>query len=128
MVMPFGKHAGVDVCDLPDAYLWWLFLQPKFYGADPLELEALRVAVEAEHAHRFGWRRDDDDERARRARASVYAPRPRVPAELRPVAERIVAAGYRALALEAHPDRGGDTSTMQAVNAAVAALRAVVAA
>lgn len=51
-----------------------------------------------------------------------------VPAELREAASRIARAGYRQVALEVHPDRGGDTAAMQAVNAAAALLRQVVAA
>jgi len=37
--------------------------------------------------------------------------------------ERVIAAGLRALAKEHHPDRGGTTATMQAINAAAEALR-----
>jgi hypothetical protein len=41
----------------------------------------------------------------------------------RKAAEEIVSTGYRALALKFHPDRGGDTAQMQAVNAAAGWLR-----
>ncbi|HMB84625.1 MAG TPA: hypothetical protein VKI40_11315 [Terriglobales bacterium] len=37
----------------------------------------------------------------------------------------LITAGYRALAMKYHPDRGGNTESMQQVNAAVEKLRAV---
>lgn len=38
-------------------------------------------------------------------------------------AERLIQAGYRALALQHHPDRGGKTGDMQAINAAHEAMK-----
>lgn len=40
------------------------------------------------------------------------------------IAKKIVDAGYRALALKNHPDRGGDQRAMAAINSAIEALRA----
>jgi curved DNA-binding protein CbpA len=37
--------------------------------------------------------------------------------------EELLAAGYRKLAMENHPDHGGDTKAMQEINEAVARLR-----
>jgi hypothetical protein len=97
--MPFGKHRGVCVSELPDAYLDWLRTR---------ELrEPLRSAVLVE----WRWRFADDDP---------------VPADTRRMAESIIATGYRTLALEHHPDRGGSTQTMQSVNEAATWLRRAV--
>ncbi|MCK9568705.1 hypothetical protein M0R72_07180 [Candidatus Pacearchaeota archaeon] len=43
-----------------------------------------------------------------------------------PMMERIIQAGYRALANQHHPDKGGDTRTMQQVNAAYEKLKQVI--
>jgi hypothetical protein len=97
--MPFGKHRGEVVTELPDAYLDWLLTR---------ELrEPLRSAVLAE----WRWRFADDDS---------------VPVDTRRMAESIIATGYRTLALEHHPDRGGATHAMQAVNEAASWLRRAV--
>jgi Putative quorum-sensing-regulated virulence factor len=94
--MAFGKHKGVLVCELPDEYLDWLHTR---------ELrEPLRSAVLQE----WRWR---------------FAAADRTTADTRRMAESIIATGYRTLALEHHPDRGGATETMQAVNAAASWLR-----
>ncbi len=45
-------------------------------------------------------------------------------AEERAWCGRLIEAGYRALARKNHPDRGGSTDAMQALNAVVAKLRA----
>ena len=101
--MPFGKYRGTRLRALDDGYLQWL---------RTIELrEPLRTAVERE------WRR--------RVGVDAYA-RPGLPHELRDAARRIITAGYRAVAREAHPDVGGDTARMQAVNAAAEALRRLV--
>ena len=90
--MPFGRYRGELLCDLPDDYLDWLL------GLDDLR-EPLRTRVAAEAA--------------RRARASE---RPIAGPVDGDVAVAIVEAGRRALALRHHPDRGGDTRVMQAIN------------
>lgn len=97
--MPFGRHKGVLVGELPDEYLDWLHAR---------ELrEPLRAAVLQE----WRWRFADD------------AP---APPDTRRMADQIIMVGYRSLALEHHPDRGGATQAMQAINAAAAWLRRAV--
>jgi hypothetical protein len=50
MRMPFGKHCGVPVCDLPDQYLTWL---------RTCDLDSdLSAAVEREYKRRFGAHHD----------------------------------------------------------------------
>ena len=97
--MPFGKHKGELVCELPDQYLDWL------RGRELRE--PLRSAVLQEWAWRF-------------------AAGDRTTADTRRMAESIITVGYRALALKHHPDRGGATQTMQAVNEAASWLRRAV--
>jgi hypothetical protein len=103
--MPFGKHKGVPLADLPDDYLHWLD-----------SLADLREPLAS-------WVADELDARE----AKAYPPPPPngngLPPTLRTVADAIVAAGYRAEAKHAHPDAGGSTQAMQELNAAVAWLR-----
>jgi hypothetical protein len=101
--MPFGKHKGVELPDLPEDYLLWLAALPDLRPP-------LRIAVDAELR--------------RRETASASTPRrERLDVEATEAAARIVTQGYRLAAMDAHPDRGGDTATMQAVNRAAAVLR-----
>lgn len=102
--MPFGKYRGVEIAELPDDYLGWLLS----LGAELRE--PLRTAVMAERRSR------------QRPRGTVKAlPEPVVTA-----AQEIVNVGYRKLAAIHHPDRGGDTEAMTAVNLAVEWLREIV--
>lgn len=43
-----------------------------------------------------------------------------------PMMERIIQAGYRQLAVQNHPDKGGNTTTMQEINAAHEKLKSMV--
>jgi len=45
--MPFGKHIGVSLCDLPDDYLAWL------RRSAAIRYEALGDAVEEEYYRRL---------------------------------------------------------------------------
>jgi hypothetical protein len=103
-VMPFGKHKGAALEDLPDAYVQWL------HGLPDLR-EPLRSHVDAEWRIRFG------------GTASAL---PILSVEARPMVEAIITTGYRALARQHHPDHGGQTRSMQLVNAAAAWLRETV--
>jgi hypothetical protein len=98
MDMPFGRHYGLPVNDLPDAYLAWLLT---------IDLrEPLRAVVIAEAE----------------LRGLLLHPAPPT-APLRDVAEQLVTAGLHALARRHHPDLGGDLATMQDLNAAADWLR-----
>ena len=37
--MPFGKHAGEDVADVPLLYLWWLIKNVRLFGKLRSEVE-----------------------------------------------------------------------------------------
>lgn len=91
--MPFGRYRGTPVRDLPDAYLEWLL------ALDDLR-EPIRSAVLAEHRRRATTTRD-----TRRPGALDHE-----------IAERLIAAGYRRLAREMHPDAGGDPARFRALS------------
>ena len=101
--MPFGKHRGRQLCDVPTSYLAWAARE--CLAAPPWLLAAIR------------------EELARRA-----APRRPPPGGSCPRCERIageINAQFRQLSLACHPDRGGDDKVMAAVNNAYEKLRAV---
>lgn len=101
MKMPFGRFKGVELADLPDEYLAWL------RGLDDLR-EPLRSFIEAEWATRTA------------VPTSVEPLDPDVHA----MVEELITAGFRAVAQRHHPDHaGGETKTMQLVNAAAGWLR-----
>ena len=86
MRMPFGKHKGVPVNQLPLDYLYWL-----------VHNTALRepLGTVVKHAYKV-------------AMGAYEAPQ----VTANPDAQKI----YRKLALKWHPDRGGNTSAMAALN------------
>jgi uncharacterized protein (DUF3820 family) len=86
MEMPFGKHKGTKLEDIPKHYLLWVldhcvFKSPTLKG----EIEKI-LGLEV---------------------APTHGPRPSVE-DLKPV--------YRRMASKYHPDRGGSTEAMVAVN------------
>ena len=97
MFMPFGKHVGCDIADIPDGYLRWLHNR-ELWGP-------LRVAVDAEYLKRFAAPPPDNDS-------------PPLQDDVRAMAAEMVRAGWRALAEKHHPDKGGETYEMQLVNLA----------
>jgi hypothetical protein len=99
--MTFGRFKGVELVDLPDDYIG------RLHGLGDLR-EPLRSAIERE------WR----------ARFEPEPANPTITPEVQVMAQEIVTAGYRALAKLHHPDHGGETQTMQLVNAAAEWLRA----
>jgi hypothetical protein len=88
--MPFGKHKGTKISELPDDYLQWLL---------SLDLrEPLKSAVENEYQERECA--DNDG----------------VPGVNVLVIDEIVSAGVRALSKKYHPDVGGDHRKMVSIN------------
>jgi hypothetical protein len=107
--MPFGKHKGCPVRDLPDSYVQWLVDGDVLYGP-------LRDEVEAEYAYRFATGARGTQERT--AGLSIHI----APLHVSMVRE-IVESGYKAVAKVHHPDVGGDLVAMQLLNAAAKSLR-----
>jgi hypothetical protein len=86
--MPFGKHQGKPLHDIPMAYLGWLL--------DQCDLRpSLREAVQAEYTRRLQGSNDTSGQLDIRALAQSW---------------------YRQMAMRWHPDRGGSNTAMQAVN------------
>jgi putative quorum-sensing-regulated virulence factor len=105
MVMPWGKHKGVPLDQVPLGYLAWV-LDVGYAARTP----ALLAGIRGEVARRLELH----------TTASPPPPRGRVgtpPQELGAVLGELVATGYKHLALRAHPDRGGTTAAMQRLNA-----------
>jgi hypothetical protein len=107
MQMPFGKHAGEEVCELPNGYLLWLARECDLYG-DLLAtvLRELRVR---------GFKSEDFESRSRRRRPASppSAGVIHVPLAENTLFKELVDAGYHALAMRHHPDRGGDAVVMR---------------
>jgi hypothetical protein len=108
MTMPWGKHRGERIDDIDSSYLAWVIEHCDNVSA------SLRVAILDELAARFG--------RTHTSPASVW----RAPCPDAPLATAIVSAGQKMLAKKHHPDAGGDTRTMQTVNAVADWLKAQV--
>ncbi len=106
MRMPFGKHRGYELSELPDGYLKWL---------STLELhEPLKRAVDDEIYTRI----------SRDAAQRAFGIMPSAPQVDRTTVEEIVGAGLRSLAKKYHPDlEGGSEEDMKRVNLAAAWLR-----
>ena len=101
MRMPFGKHRGQALSDLPDEYLEWLL---------GIELRnPVFEAVGAEFSRRAGGRRPASSGQA--PTLSIAIKTWEVP-QMRDLVER----GYHSLAKSHHPDAGGATDTMQQIN------------
>jgi hypothetical protein len=113
--MPFGKYVGEDIADLPDSYLTWLVEKGRLYGH-------LRAAVRREFRNRGFVPHDSEpgDQPPPPSTSAVSGIQVR-PAE-RPLFA-IVNAGYRALAIHYHPDRGGDPEAMRRLNLLAESLR-----
>lgn len=110
--MPFGRHRGAYLEDLPESYLIWLLgrtLREPLHSA--VRAEAQRRREDEEDTHR--------DYRERHQREYQYhQPRPpRGPSPALTDVDEIISTGRRVLATKYHPDRGGNLPKMQAINA-----------
>lgn len=105
-VMPFGKHQGRPLYQIPTNYLEWL--------SSKVDMDWwLEQAVEQELS-----KRADRKERTSRRYYEPPVSRRYIPAGVTlDAALKVVEAGRRAVALRAHPDKGGDPVLMAAVNA-----------
>jgi hypothetical protein len=104
-IMPFGKYKGQAVTELPDDYLAWLSQRDDIHQ----------------------WLRTEVDQEIDRRQQTTGASNPRsspdtwlhpLDPETQRLAFKIIKAGRLRLASIHHPDLGGDTATMQAINTA----------
>ena len=97
--MPFGKHKGMPIEELPHAYLLWLRSRPDLW-------EPLRSAVDDEYRRRSGGYDYDYGQ----------VPEFRFDREGKAVLCELVEVGRRNLAKLHHPDHGGSLVRMQLIN------------
>jgi hypothetical protein len=111
--MPFGKHRGKLLGDVPDGYLSWLLRE--------CDLDDwLRQAVEEEMRFRYGEpAAGTAGPRQQSSDASPRAFRGGTLIDLKTTVQR----WYWSLCMKYHPDRGGSTEVMQAINDAHERLR-----
>jgi hypothetical protein len=100
--MPFGRHRGKKLADIPTPYLAWLLREASI---EPW----LERAVEAELARR------DYDEPVCEAPQRNHVRVPRGVTLAR--ALRLIEQGRRGMARTEHPDAGGNTEIMAEINA-----------
>jgi hypothetical protein len=99
MKMPFGRHAGTDLTELPSKYLGWLHkqeLHPPLSHDVRRELERRKLGIDAEPRL-----------------VSFPAVYVKIPREERALAKRMLDVGYRALARKFDPANGGDPEQMR---------------
>src|ERR1700677_3442017 len=95
--MPFGKHNGQPMCDIPTPYLAWVLRDCE--SAEWWLREAVQVELDA-RIH------DSQPVTTRHAH----------PKEEAVSVGAVIKSWWREMALRHHPDRGGDTRVTQALN------------
>jgi hypothetical protein len=106
MTMPFGKHRGSDLQELPDRYLDWLCgieLQPPLCDAVRRESERRKSGIEPEPRL-----------------VSFPAVHIKVPRGEVALAKRLVNVGHRVLARKFDPAAGGNAEDLRRLNALAA--------
>jgi hypothetical protein len=101
--MPFGKHVGQKITDVPSSYLGWAL-----QNCSRLT-QSFREAIEAELASRH------DRQTAPPSSSSSSSPAL--------VLEPVIKKWHSELVMRNHPDRGGSVVVMQALNDAVDRLK-----
>lgn len=100
MIIQFGKHKGWPVNELPDGYLQWLFF-----------LETLNPDIEQAVKMEVATRWPD------KIQLTIKQPRQRAArTKKKPPEQAAIKAIFRELAMKFHPDTGGDTAAMAAIN------------
>jgi hypothetical protein len=96
--MPFGKHRGQHIANVPTSYLHWMLRECE--SLDYWQRDALKAELQ---------RRGGDSQQRQRQSTSAHPP----PANVR----SLVAGWYREMALKYHPDRTLDNGAeMKAIN------------
>lgn len=105
----FGKYAGRRIDDVPAGSLGWLFEEGRID-------HDLRRAIGGELVRRVGQHLPDQTQGAARLH---------IEGEVGEAVRAIVAAGFRAVTLQVHPDHGGTDDAMRHVLQAREVLREV---
>lgn len=125
MRLEFGKHKGQDISEVPTQYLEWL-LRADVNSLGP----GGKLHVESELFRRRQKQRAEQDRwRARYEsfRGESWGEEPRrsqslggvqvvIPAQRLALVVELIEAGFRALSMKLHPDKGGTTEQMQELN------------
>jgi hypothetical protein len=107
--MPFGKHKGQSIDSLPFDYLQYL-------ETIPLLASWLTTAVREEIERRRARKQHSENKRHSENGHTGHFAWHRKACPDCDVARELIAKGLRALAIQHHPDRGGDTEKMKRVN------------
>jgi hypothetical protein len=113
--MPFGRHRGRLIADLPNDYLNWLLTR---------ELDDwLHDAVRTEHQRRTDRYDNRREYQAPPPPPPTAEPGLRIKPDEVSLTRRLVDTGYHAMARALHPDLGGDVEQMRRLNLLAASLR-----
>ena len=99
-IMPWGKHKGIPVCNLPDSYIWWL------YGQDNITPFSLAQEVELLVMEKWPYKF---------IRNEIVFEKPLPPDS----ADKFMGKAksvFRKLSMQFHPDHGGNSEAMKAIN------------
>lgn len=117
MRMPFGKHKGTEVEDVPPDYLRWCVDNVPMYP-DLLQAVCDELGIPP-HL------RPDPKGAEGKRREPPPGPRKNGALDVEACGE-IIKLGYRAAALKHHPDAGGSTERMARVNTAFEDLKRII--
>jgi len=137
--MPFGKHRGTPLEELPDSYITWLLTEFRDRLFDNLkhaleeEAENRGMDIDGNFTYAGGGSNSNGGYQRQQRQQRQQAPPPPPPpagriqltAAEKDMASLLVQAGYRSLAKKYHTDIGGKEEDMKCLDETVAKLRKV---
>lgn len=106
MQMPFGKHRGEEIDDIPEDYLFWCLRNLE--NLTPWLRENMEVSLEHRRSRKMP---EPPQQTCRTDRGAVLS---------------LVNMVHKEMTFRFHPDRGGSNEAMKAVQAYVERLRSLV--